>query len=153
MRRILPILVGVLALIGILDSGYLVLDHFKNLRLEAPMVASSCESVAGACNTVAKSTQSTVLGIPNGVFGAGYFAFVLAMVILRYHTGKWPLSYILPVILTLSLAYSGYLAYTMIVSLDTLCPFCMAAHCTNAVIMGLYAASRFIDRSGVASYA
>jgi len=152
MRRILPILVGVLALIGILDSGYLILDHFSNLDSVIPMVASSCELPAGACRTVAKSTQSTVLGIPNGVFGAGYFAFVLAMVILRMHTGKWPLPRSLPVILTLSLAYSGFLAYTMIVSMDTLCPFCMAAHCTNAVMVGFYAASRFLDRGCAASW-
>ena len=94
----------------------------------------------------AKSKDSSVLGVPAGVLGVAYFAALLGAVAVRIASGKWLLPWLMLPAFLLGLAYSGYLAHKMVAVLDAVCPYCMAAHCLNAIAFALFVVSLLSDR-------
>ena len=140
-------LIVVLALVGMADSGYLTLLHLRIIKSEPAAAAEFCKFVDGGCETVEQTSEATVLGIPTAVLGVAYFTIVLGATMLRLRTGNWPYVALLETLFSIGLLFSGYLVFVLLFVFNLPCPFCLAAHSANALIVVLYAISRWIDRS------
>ena len=146
MRRILPLVIAFLALGAMGDSLYLTLDHFKVLGQIPAGQEDFCAALAGSCQSVVQSPQSTVLGVPIALLGAGSFAMVFAAALLRLRTGEWPMAGLFEVVLSIGLFFSGYLVYSLLFEIKIVCPYCLGAHAANAAMVLLYALSSRLDR-------
>jgi uncharacterized membrane protein len=144
MKTVLPIVTVILALIGLGDSVFLSLDYLLRSPPKETLTASACDLVGGACESIAEDSHAFAFGIPTALIGAAYYLFVLTVALIRVRTGVWPLRSVLPVVLAAALIYSGYLVYVMVAYVG-ICPYCLAAHATNTVVVILYLFSRWLD--------
>jgi uncharacterized membrane protein len=139
MKRLAAPLIGLMALIGLVDSVYLMLRHVGLLTTAPFEVASTCELANGACANAASSDVGSVFGIPAAVLGGLYFAAIVVIVIVRLHYGRWLFPYATLAFLGAGLGYSAYLVYLLIVVMDQPCGYCLAAHSINIVVFLIYA--------------
>ena len=148
MKRTLPALIAVLALAGLADSIYMAAVDLEVAGVGLPEV---CRIGAGSCEAVFDSSQTSVAGLPTAILGAVYFAFILGIAVARVTTGKWFSPLLMTPVLVVGLGLSGYLMYSLVVEMASLCPFCIAAHAINTAIVVLFAVSVYED--GVTSRA
>ncbi len=146
MRLTLATGIGILALFGLADSGYLMFMHAQSASPQTQVVASACDFAGGACDAALSSSASSFFGIPTAILGGAYFAAVLGIAAIKMATGRWPVPTLLTFFFLGALAFSAYLIYTMVAVLSAICPFCMAAHITSIMIVGAYAVCRWRER-------
>jgi uncharacterized membrane protein len=151
MNRVIPFLIAVVVLAGVADSAYLALRDSGAFGSPPETTASSCFVAGGSCEVAAKSEDSSVLGVPAGMLGAAYFMALLGATAVRIIAGRWLLPWLMVPAFLFGLAYSGYLAHKMVAVLDAVCPYCMAAHCLNAIAFILFVVSLLSDRARLRS--
>ena len=115
---------ALLALLGLIDSAYLTLHHYR------PSVSLSCP-VGGGCETVQSSIWSTLPpgsgGIPVALIGVvGYAVLVvLALVALqRDRVGTIPVPTVLLLVATGGLFFSVYLTAVQLFVIGAVCFWC-----------------------------
>lgn len=141
MKHLVPILIGMLALLGFADSVYMTLVHFEVISPISMESSGVCTLTGNSCSNVILSPKASVAGVPHAVLGAAYFAVLLGAVGLRLLTGRWFLPYFMLAFLLAGFAFSIYLTHQLLFKLHAPCPFCLAAHAINAVVLVLYAIS------------
>lgn len=141
MKIVIPILIGVLALVGFADSMYMTLTHYDVIDAQSLPDSGICTLTDGACERTLTSSGATTLGIPNALLGAGYFAAVIGLASLRLVTGKWIAVIPTAVFLIAGFGFSVYLTHQLIFQMHEPCPFCLTAHTVNAFVLGLFAIS------------
>lgn len=146
MRRVVPVIILILALIGFLDSIYLTLAHYEVFGPKTIMMASACPLRDGGCETLEASEKSYTFGIPNAILGSTYFAFLLGVVGYRVYTGKWLAPRLFLAFLVAGLLFSVYLLVILLVVINIPCPYCIAAHTVNISIVILYLLSLYLNR-------
>ena len=130
MKKALPyacyfIPVLVLTLIGIGDSSYLVVTHYRNYTDLA--YSSFCAlSKAFNCDTVAQSPFSMLLGLPLALWGfLSYCAFLALLLTVRKrvseHMAVWGILLLLSFTFSCFSLYLGYISATKIYSYCILC--------------------------------
>ena len=145
MKKIIPVIICVLAVIGFADSAYLTLVHYNFVEYGLLLFKSTCNYASGNCETAAKLDQFSLIGIPYSLIGAAYYALIMGVAYLRIHTKKWPVPTLLMGFFFMGLIYSIYLVHLLIFKLQIPCPFCLAAHAINFSIAILYALSLHLD--------
>jgi uncharacterized membrane protein len=121
----LRIAIAVVALAGIGISSYLTAAHYGGGSLYCP--------VAGGCETVERSPESKLLGIPVATLGLASYLIVLATVFVRDQRA-------LLVAATLALvgiAFSGWLLYVMLARIDAVCAWCVGNDMVAALLVPL----------------
>lgn len=115
----------VLAIIGILITGYITISHAKNKKVVCPINSRSC-------NAVLDSEWSSILGVKNEVLGLLYYISMLI--------GLW-LSQSLPAIFTvmkgaaiMAALYSLFLIGVQAKSLKEFCFYCLLTALINIVL-------------------
>lgn len=115
--------VGVLALLGALDSVYLLLHRLGYIGTLA------C-TTAGGCDVVNTSRYSMFLGMPVALYGAVGYLAILA-VALAGTSDRWAqnrgLDRLLFGLATLGAGFSLYLTYMSLFVIGTACPWCLAS--------------------------
>ena len=115
--------IAILALLGALDAGYLLL---AKLGITGPL---SC-SISRGCEMVNMSEYSVFLGIPVSAIGlAGYLA-ILALAIAgtlpRWVPERWP-DLLLTLLSGIALVFTLYLTYAEFFVLRAICQWCVAS--------------------------
>jgi uncharacterized membrane protein len=91
---------------------------------------------AGAANdkteAVLRSSESTVLGVPNSVLGTALYAALLLLVYLQHDVAA-----IVPAIA--AVLGSAYLSYVMVGKIASLCPICINIAALNVLILVQFA--------------
>lgn len=141
MRIAILILIAVLSTVGIADSAYLTLMHFGVAAPRSEWMARACDFEEGSCESVQKFPEATIFGIPSALLAILFYAFVLSAVLVRVFTGSWLLPGAMLGVLIAALGYSAYLSYLLIAQMHIPCPYCLAAHSINLVILMLYGGS------------
>ncbi len=138
MRRHLPLIIVILTLLGLIDSLYLTLVHFDLISYEAP-VSTVCMFHGGNCETALSSGYADLLGVPAGIWGMLYYLGVLGMAGVRLATGKWPVPRGVLGLMSAAALYSAFLIYVMVAIIHVPCPYCLAAHFINFLMLAVYA--------------
>lgn len=133
--------IGLLALLGLVDSTYLTLAHYGVINPASLDSTGMCRLATRSCATLAVSKEASIAGIPHALLGTIYFAVLIGAVGIRLFLGKWFLPWEMLGFLIAGLAFSAYLTQELILRLNIPCPFCLTAHAINIVVLALYAIS------------
>ena len=123
-----------LAVLGLLVSLYLT-------WIKVSGGSAYCAGV-GDCDTVQSSVYSEMFGLPIALFGAGFYAIVLILTMVRRRVTRKQAEYALLGQLTLVLAgtlYSGYLTYIELYVLEAICPYCVVSAIIVTLLLALSA--------------
>jgi len=119
-ERSTRVLLGVLAVAGLLMSAYLTWVHLLGLT-------PACLSGNGGCETVQSSRYAEILGVPVAALGMGGYAGLLLSAVLRDEGGA-----LLGLFVTLvSVIFSAYLTYLELFVIYAICRWCV----TSAALM------------------
>lgn len=141
MKKAIPLVIVVLALIGLADSIYLTLVHLRIVDPASLESSGVCNLAIRTCASVILSPQASIAGIPHALLGAAYFAVVLGAALLRVVNGRWFAPWEMLAFLIVGLGWSAFLTQELLLRLFVPCPFCLTAHAINAVVLALYAIS------------
>ena len=115
-HRGLRIVLGVLAVVGLLISGYLTWVHYAG-------VAPVCVGGSGGCETVQTSSYATMLGVPVAALGLVGYSGLLLSALLRGEVGAY-LGLLVALVGTL---FSAYLTYLELFVIHAICEWCVAS--------------------------
>jgi uncharacterized membrane protein len=122
------VLLGALAVIGLLISAYLTWVHYMG-------VAPVCVGGSGGCETVQTSPYATIFGVPVAVLGLLGYAGLLFSALLRGEAGVY-LAFLIALAGTL---FSFYLTYLEVFVIHALCQWCLAS--AAVMVAALFCAS------------
>jgi len=119
----LPLTALALSVLGLADSAYQVYTHFSGTGL------LGCSASTDACVLVQNSVYAWVFGIPVAVYGAAFFAFMVAI------CSPWAWRSQLRLIrlartaaVVIGMIFVLYLVYREVISLGHICPYCTSVH-------------------------
>jgi uncharacterized membrane protein len=115
-RRGLRIVLGVLAVVGLLTSGYLTWVHYAG-------VAPVCVGGSGGRETVQTSSYATILGAPVAALRLVGYSGLLLSALLRGEVGAY-LGFLVALVGTL---FSAYLTYLELFVIHAICEWCVAS--------------------------
>jgi uncharacterized membrane protein len=115
-QRGLRIVLGALAVVGLLISGYLTWVHYAG-------VAPVCVGGKGGCETVQTSSYATILGVPVAALGLVGYSGLLLSALLRGEAGVY-LGLLVALVGTL---FSVYLTYLELFVIHAICEWCVAS--------------------------
>ena len=141
MKHWIPLIIGVLALMGMVDSEYLTLAHYRVIDPLSLESVGVCKVSARSCSSLIMSPDASIAGIPHALLGAAYFAVILGAVAIRLLIGRWFAPWEMLGFLLAGLAFSAYLTQELVLRLHVPCPFCLTAHSINVIVLALYAIS------------
>src|SRR5919112_6272596 len=110
------VVLGALAIIGLLISGYLSWVHYIG-------VAPVCVGESGGCETVQTSSYATIFGVPVAVMGLVGYSGLLFSALLRGEAGVY-LAFLVALVGAL---FSAYLTYLEVFVIHAICEWCVAS--------------------------
>jgi uncharacterized membrane protein len=131
--RWIPFAAAFVALLGLLDAGYLTIQHYT----EAPV---PCSIVAG-CETVLTSAYAQFYGIPTAAYGAFAYFVAFAFAILAAYGNRlmWKLFGVQVVIMAL---VTCWLIYLQAFVIGAFCQFCLLSALTTFSLLILFIISK-----------
>jgi uncharacterized membrane protein/protein-disulfide isomerase len=137
MKKIFPyssyfIPVVILTLIGIADSIYLTINHYKNFTdLTYNSFCALSKSIN--CDTVAQSPYSIFFGLPMAIWGTfGYCLFFALLVFVRKQDCKNMATWSLLLLLSFSFClFSIYLGYISATKIHSYCIMCLISYAVS----------------------
>ena len=128
-RRGLRLVLGALAVAGLLISAYLTWVHYAG-------VAPVCVGGSGGCETVQTSSYATILGVPVAALGLVGYSGLLLSAFLRGEASLY-LGLLVALVGTL---FSAYLTYLEVFVIHAICEWCVAS---AALMVGALICSAF----------
>src|ERR671921_245707 len=110
------IVLGALAVVGLLISAYLSWVHYMG-------VVPVCVGGGGGCETVQTSSYAAIFGVPVAVVGLVGYSGLLFSASLRGEAGVY-LGFLVALVGTL---FSAYLTYLEVFVIHAICEWCVAS--------------------------
>lgn len=131
------IVLGVLAVVGLLISAYLTWVHFMG-------VAPVCVGGSGGCETVQTSSYATIFGVPIAVLGLVGYGGLLFSALLRGVAGVY-LGFLVALV---GVLFSAYLTYLEVFVIHAICEWCVAsaALMVAALVCAVFGALRLSSK-------
>ncbi|MGC5328584.1 vitamin K epoxide reductase family protein [Brevibacillus sp. SYSU BS000544] len=118
----------VLAVLGVLVSGYLFLAKVAN-QFFCPI---------GECQQVNDSVYAYIGPLPVSLIGVSYYLFLLALLLFVQSDQTGILRRVLEISLFLGLIYSVYLTYVELFVLNAVCMWCVSSFLIVIGLNGIY---------------
>ncbi|MFH0834077.1 MAG: vitamin K epoxide reductase family protein [Patescibacteria group bacterium] len=115
--------------LGLLLSLYTLYLHWKSKR-EANYKAVCDLSDRMSCMKSIRSEEGKIFGIPNGVYGIGFYAAVGLATLPQFQNYLWPLAII-------GMLFSFYFAYQLYFKVKTFCVVCTSTYLINLLLLFL----------------
>lgn len=115
---------------GLWISVYFTSVFYSWTRPDVFWLPRFCRLEESACQTILKTPEAAMFGVPNSVFGIALYAYLM-------FGFKWFPPWDAFGMLVLAAARSVYLAYRLLVVLKTSCFLCFASHVINFVLLFL----------------
>lgn len=109
-----------LALIGLLDAGYLTYSHYR-----VEILRCFGHTVVNGCQVVAESIYSTILGVPVAVIGLFFYLFVFTITIISFKNKYNFLLNLLWPVTALAMLMSLRFVYLQVAVIRYICYYCM----------------------------
>lgn len=93
-----------------------------------------CSPRAGGCMDILATRYARVFGPPNSSLGIAYYAALLALALAGPAALPSPLRLPLQVLAWSVVAFSAYLAWSLLFRLRTGCPICFLSHALNLAL-------------------
>lgn len=111
-------LILALAVVGIIDAGYLTWEHYANV------IPPCSTSIFVDCGAVLRSKYALVFGIPLAVYGLLYYSAVTLSILYAQITNRRVGRYLLVFLTTAGTFISGYLMYLQLFIIGSICLYC-----------------------------
>ncbi len=124
--------IAVLALLGALDSTYLLLHKLGYIG------SLACTGGSAGCNAVNTSIYSSVLGVPVAGIGLAGYLVIFALAVFSAQPGRENdrrFDGLLAILAGAGAAFSLYLTYVSLFRIGTACPWCLVS---LALIMSVF---------------
>ncbi len=124
---------SILSIIGIIDAGYLTIEHFSG---KVPQCIEG--SILAECGKVLTSQYSQIGGIPVALLGLLYYAFLLALSIIAFkrpHNARY--GHLLRLVNLAGVAASAYFVYLQLAVLNAICIYCMTSAVDTFILCGV----------------
>lgn len=128
-------ILAALALVGLAISTYFLLIFYRVLQPGTPGVPSFCRLSERTCESVVFTRDGRLFfGLPNSLFGVGYYLLILFGAASRLLSGRF---------VGLDLALAGaaftvlvgaYLTWSLLAKLRVPCTLCLTSHAMNALV-------------------
>lgn len=128
------------AFTGLLDAGYLTIEHYRG-------EAITCGVLKG-CREVVTSQYSTIAGLPVSLLGMFYYLSVLLLIVIlrevwdRLPPSGWRrlLLWLIPVLTTSGFLFTLGLLYLMFFIIKAVCIYCLVSALSSTVLfwLGIY---------------
>jgi uncharacterized membrane protein len=130
---IIPLLAALVALVGLGDSIYLTVEHYRN---EIP----PCNVVQG-CEAVLTSAYAEIYGVPLSLLGAAayFIAFSLALLTAFGNRALWKAYGIQVVLMAI---FTAWLTYLQAYVIGAFCQFCLLSAATTFTLLILFVLSK-----------
>jgi uncharacterized membrane protein len=130
-----------LALVGLCVAAYLTYVHYEDIK---PVCG-----LGGDCQKVQTSQWSKVGGVPVALLGLIGYALILASLFVPGEAGRVAGAFLA----LIGFAFSAYLTYRELFSIDAICPWCVVSACLMTLLAVLTAvrlvrAEAQVGRSG-----
>jgi uncharacterized membrane protein len=130
-----------LALAGLAVAAYLTYVHYEDIK---PVCG-----LGGDCQKVQTSQWSEVAGVPVALIGLIGYALILASLFVPGEAGRLAGAFLA----LIGFAFSAYLTYRELFSIDAICPWCVVSACLMTLLAVLTAtrlvrAEAQVGRSG-----
>ena len=137
-KMLIPVFVMILALLGLVDSVYYTLIHYGVMGFGSPYMPMICDHKEGVCQMLANTDWASLLGLPNSIYGAGYYLMIIIFTGIRLASGAWPYPKLILAITLLAAGFSVYLAWIMVYQVHALCPLCVTAQAINIALATMF---------------
>jgi uncharacterized membrane protein len=130
-----------LALVGLGVAAYLTYVHYEDIK---PVCG-----LGGDCQKVQTSQWSEIGGVPVALIGLIGYALILASLFVPGEAGRVAGAFLA----LIGFAFSAYLTYRELFSIDAICPWCVVSACLMTLLAVLTAirlvrAEAQVGRSG-----
>jgi uncharacterized membrane protein len=116
-----------LALVGLCVAAYLTYVHYEDIK---PVCG-----LGGDCQKVQTSQWSKVGGVPVALLGLIGYALILASLFVPGEAGRVAGAFLA----LIGFAFSAYLTYRELFSIDAICPWCVVSACLMTLLAVLTA--------------
>lgn len=127
--QVMKKLLLVLALVGVLDAGYLVYEHYSNFIPPCPAHGTWIVD----CGAVLRSQYSEIFGIPLALLGLLHYALLTIWV--SFVPKKWA-KYLALLESCAGAVFSIYLVYLQLGVVHAICLYCMVSALVSFIIFG-----------------
>lgn len=119
----------VLALIGVLDSGYLTYEHYSNA------IPPCSDSPFVDCGKVLKSEYSEVFGFPLAGLGLLHYSALLAVITFVYKTRNVLAQKLMVLQASAGALFSVYFVYLQVGVIGAICLYCMVSAINSFILL------------------
>ncbi|MBI5742430.1 MAG: vitamin K epoxide reductase family protein [Candidatus Niyogibacteria bacterium] len=143
MKKWLPILIMIIAAIGLIDSGYLTWGYYSGAQLKC--------TIFEGCNTVLTSGYSALFGnIPNALLGMIYYGFILFLLTVYLVERVYPVKsaeggaeqfngarialQAATALVAVGVLFSAYFVYLQLYVIGAICIYCMVSAADTALL-------------------
>ncbi len=121
-----------LSVIGLADAGYQVYAHFAGTGL------LGCSAKADPCVLVQTSQYAWIFHVPVAVYGAVFFAFMVAICSPSAWRRQQPVvRHVRLAAAVVGMVFVLYLIYRELISVRQVCPYCTSVHIITFLIFAL----------------
>jgi len=117
-----------LAIVGVLDAGYLSWEHYANV------IPPCSTNIFIDCGAVLRSKYSIVFGIPLAVYGLLYYVILSVAGLYTLITNKRVGKYLIVIFSTIGLLVSTYLMYLQLFVIGSICLYCTGSALINITL-------------------
>lgn len=136
-----------LALLGVIDAGYLTFEHY---RYTIPPCSTSIFFID--CGRVLKSQYSQVFGLPLALFGLLHYSFLTILIFLTIFLKKQVFKYLIFLLGSVGFVVSLYLMYLQFMVIKSLCLYCLFSAILSTIIFLIVFSAFKIERVFIASF-
>jgi len=112
-------------------SLYFSLVYYKIIKPDFRWIPSFCRVEESTCVKILDTPAAHLFGLPNSIFGLGYYAAILFLPIEQFE-----LFFLIASLFSVGLGM--YLTHMLVVRLRIHCVLCYIAHIINLVIANLF---------------
>ncbi len=128
--------IGILAVPGLLISGYFAAVYHKLVPDADRYIPGFCRIDPGACAMVLETSQARLFGVPNFDLGILFYIGLLGSALLSNVWSELHTMLFMGSIVTVVMGF--YLSYVLIFKLRVPCRLCFASHAINLLIFVLF---------------
>jgi uncharacterized membrane protein len=131
--------IGMLSIVGLLISAYFAAIYYRVVPTVDRYVPKFCRVEPAACETVLKTPEARLLGVPNFDLGMLYYASLLSS---AFMFALWKQLHLMLFLGSIVTVVTGlYLSYVLAFRLRVRCALCFLSHAVNLLIFLILLAS------------
>ncbi|MBI4393566.1 MAG: hypothetical protein HY556_07200 [Euryarchaeota archaeon] len=131
----------VLASLGFLNALYFTLVTYRRIAPDSRIVPKFCRMDGRTCASVVDSRYARLFGLPNSVYGMGWYLLAGGAAVIGLVTGALPYCLEMTAVSIVTVWVSVFLWWSLRYRLKVFCALCFFGQAVNVVLLGMIVAA------------